>query len=119
MRRLQTIQDGVHYDTNNAITLAHIKVNAPEQPTYYEETLYVTETGEYFTGGAGGKLSKYAEQYGNANVAGDGIILRSKSEAIDWVYKHKSYLGDKADEILREKFCAKRPARKSELDFGM
>ena len=55
-----------------------------------EETLYVTQKGNYFLYlyGSGGPASKYAKSQGNTSCSSEDIMFLTKEGVKDWLAKH-------------------------------
>lgn len=78
--------NGMTYDTDTAHAIASYSNGQPESTIIHlSETLYHTESGEYFLHGKGGALTCYAKVYqSRCNRAGEVIIPMSEDRAIAW-----------------------------------
>lgn len=54
----------------------------------YEETLYRSPKGQYFIHGEGGAMTRWSRPCGNMTCGGEGIILISADEALQWCERH-------------------------------
>jgi hypothetical protein len=72
-------QFGVLYDTANSTIDKKFTFGAPGDPFGYEETLYITEQGQYFIYTFGGVNSKYPSE---------DITPISRENVRDWVMSH-------------------------------
>ena len=83
---MKKIIDGKLYDTNTARALGSASHGqGPRDFNYFEETLYLKRTGEYFLHGEGGPMSRYSESIGqNEWRGGEKIIPLSFNKAREW-----------------------------------
>lgn len=73
------------YDTNTAKRIGSREHNQPGDLSWWEETLYLKRTGEYFIHGEGGAMTKYAERRGeNRWSGGEAITPVSFETARAW-----------------------------------
>jgi hypothetical protein len=81
---MKRIIDGKRYDTETATEVAyHSSGGGRSDFNYYEETLYRTALGAWFTAGEGGARSKYSRSCGqNQLSAGEGIDVLTPAEAL-------------------------------------
>ncbi|MDR1687452.1 MAG: hypothetical protein LBS21_02425 [Clostridiales bacterium] len=87
------------YNTETAKLLAVHSSNYPRSDFhYYEESLYVKTSGEYFLHGEGNGLSPYAKKYSDGMGPGEKIIPFSLKRAKEWAEAHLD--GEKYDEIF-------------------
>ncbi len=82
------------YDTETAkeIFTAGSKSLGCNDMSWWTETLYKKETGEFFIYGKGGAMSKWSSPHGN-NIygPGDGIEPLTEQEAREWVKEHANH----------------------------
>lgn len=82
---MRKIINGKSYDTKTAKQVASWSTDLPVNDFhYYEETLYLKRTGEYFIYGHGGPASKYAETNGDAWQSGEDILPMTLDKARKW-----------------------------------
>jgi len=88
---MKKIINGRKYDTDTASALAVYSSGAATDLYYYEETLYIKKTGEYFLHGHGGPASVYGSFSESGNkIGGDLIIPFTEADAKAWAEKHIS-----------------------------
>ena len=86
---MKKIIKGKRYDTDSAKEIGYDYFSHPGDFTYWRETLYRKNTGEYFLYGEGGPASKYAEVVGqNEWMGGEKIIPLSTETAKAWAEEH-------------------------------
>lgn len=96
---MKKIINGKRYDTETAKEVACDSYLYPRDFSYWSETLYRKNTGEYFLHGEGGPMSKYAESTGqNQWTGGEKIIPLSLEAAQAWAEKHLD--GSEYEEIF-------------------
>lgn len=96
---MKKIINGKRYDTNTAKALGSDSFSNRLDFGFWEETLYMKRTGEFFLHGEGGAMSRYAVSMGNNSWrGGESIIPVSGEEAMKWAEKHLS--ADKYEEIF-------------------
>lgn len=71
--------NGVVYDTKQASIDKQFTFGKPGDPNGYEETLYITDKGDYFIYTNGGPQSKYTRE---------NIIPISREQVKDWILSH-------------------------------
>ena len=77
------------YDTQTAKALGHWQRGYTTDKGHLNETLYVTENGDYFLYGAGGPRSRYAQRVApNTWGYGERILPMSVDEAHAWAENH-------------------------------
>lgn len=82
---MKAIINGKKYDTTTAKDLAKISADRPTSDfSYFEETLYLKRTGEYFLAGEGGPATKYATYGYGAYGWGEKIFPLTRLEALEW-----------------------------------
>lgn len=92
---------GKKYDTKTAKETATWDNNfARSNFNYYEETLYLKKTGEYFLYGFGNAESKYAQRCPDGWTSGENIRPLSEKEAKEWAEVHCD--GDTYESIFGE-----------------
>ena len=87
---MKKIINGKKYNTATAKEIGtwYSETNYSDD-NYYEETLYMKKTGEFFFCGYGGGLSPYAQTCGeNQWSGGSAIIPISRTEARWWIEEH-------------------------------
>ena len=83
---MKKIIGGKRYDTDTATEIATLTSSYPANDfNYWEETLYLKKTGEFFIYGYGGPASRYSVENGlNSWVGGEAIKPISVEEAKAW-----------------------------------
>jgi len=82
---MNKVINGKGYNTETARELAIYENGYPRNDfKFYEETLYIKKTGEYFLYGEGGGNSKYGEWHGNSGGPGEAITPLTLKEAKEW-----------------------------------
>jgi hypothetical protein len=77
------------YDTETAEELGSDSWGYASDFHHWQEALYRTRGGAYFTGGSGGPLSRYARTTGqNEWSGGEKIIPLTEAEAREWMERH-------------------------------
>jgi len=71
--------NGVYYDTKTAKIDKQFTFGKPGDPCGYEETLYITDNGNYFIYTNGGPLSKYTSE---------NITPIAREQVRAWVMSH-------------------------------
>ena len=88
---MKKIINGKKYDTETAKLIASAAHRDPSDFSFYEESLYRKQTGEYFLHGKGGPASKYSVSISqNSWSGGQQIVPLSLSEAKVWAEKEMS-----------------------------
>lgn len=83
---MKKIINGKKYDTDTAEAITEYESDYPRNDfRWYAETLYRKRTGEFFLGGEGNAMSKYAERCYDGWGSGEGITPISVSEAKEWL----------------------------------
>lgn len=96
---MKKIINGKRYDTSTAKMMNSYSYGYPRDFSYWEETLYRKNTGEFFLHGEGGPASRYAEALsGGGWTGGEKIIPLSLEEAQKWAEKYLD--GDEYEEIF-------------------
>lgn len=87
---MKKIIDGKIYNTETAEKIGFY-CNGESGFGRFEETLYKTKKGRYFTHGEGGPMTHYAKSCGqNSWTGSEDIFALSESEAREWAEKHLS-----------------------------
>lgn len=85
---MKRIINGKRYDTDTA---QFIKTYSSDLSIndfrYYDESLYLKKTGEFFLYATGNGASRYAGQYGDLRGPGEKIVPLTLDEAKAWVEK--------------------------------
>lgn len=85
---MKRIINGKRYDTDTAQFIktytSDLSIN---DFRYYDESLYLKKTGEFFLYATGNGASKYAGQYGDLRGPGEKIVPLTLDEAKAWVEK--------------------------------
>jgi hypothetical protein len=78
------------YDTEAADLTADYCFGSPSDFEYEEESLYLTEKGNWFLHGEGGAKSKYSRRTGrNEWSGGSAIVPLTLEDAQRWLEEHK------------------------------
>ena len=87
---MKKIINGKKYDTETAKELGSAYSSYGKRDfSYWEETLYIKRTGEYFLYGWGGPASRYSEPVGhNGRESGERITPFTEQEAKEWAEKY-------------------------------
>jgi hypothetical protein len=82
----QDVIDGKLYSIHNAERVAnHNPVSDPGDFRYLNETLYLTENGEFFIAGEGGAQTTYSTRIDSTTTAGgSAIVPKTRDEARRW-----------------------------------
>lgn len=87
---MKKIINGRKYDTTTAKLLTTWSANKSYSDfDYYEESLYIKRTGEYFLYGSGNAASPYNRYDGSSWCSGEEIVPLTEDEARRWVEAHK------------------------------
>ena len=82
---MKRVIDRKLYDTDRAEQIArYAPLTNRGDYNYLIETLYKTDSGEYFLHGDGGAATKWAEKISNQRTPGEKIQLLTDEEALDW-----------------------------------
>lgn len=85
---MKRIIKGKRYDTDTAQLIKTYSSDLSISDfRYYDETLYLKKTGEFFLYGTGNGESKYAGKYGDLRGPGEKIVPLTLDEAKAWVEK--------------------------------
>ena len=85
---MKRIINGKRYDTDTAEFIKTYRSDLSINDfRYYDETLYLKKTGEFFLYATGNGASRYAGQYGDLRGPGEKIIPLTLDEAKAWVEK--------------------------------
>jgi hypothetical protein len=76
---MRKVLGGVVYDTDNSVVDKKFTFGAPGDPCGYEETLYITTSGQYFIYTNGGASSKYPAEE---------IYPIEHEHVRDWILSH-------------------------------
>lgn len=96
---MKKIIGGKRYDTDTAKEVGSDSYSNPRDFSYWEETLYRKNTGEFFLYGEGGANSRYAVQIEqNTWSGGQRINPLSFEEAKSWAEEHLD--GNKYESIF-------------------
>lgn len=87
---MKKIINGRRYDTGTAKEIGNANYNGSVTDfQWWDETLYLKRTGEFFIAGEGGPMSKYARSTGqNSWSGGEAIEPLTLKEAQEWGEKH-------------------------------
>ncbi|MCB9681370.1 MAG: hypothetical protein H6733_07835 [Alphaproteobacteria bacterium] len=86
---MRRIIDRLIYDTATATELGSATGGSPYHDLdYWEESLYRTPRGRYFTAGHGGARTHYGWDDGRQGGGGSGITPMTTEEAIEWAEDH-------------------------------
>jgi hypothetical protein len=87
---MRKIINGKSYDTETAKLIEEYSTSGLSRSDfrYYQESLYLKKTGEFFLDGEGHAMTKYRSQCGNSSSWGSAIIPLKLSEAKEWVENH-------------------------------
>ena len=116
---MKKIIDGRRYDTDTATLLGSNSYSGSVRDfAWWEETLYVKRTGEYFLLGEGGPATKYATQIDRNNWSGGWRIMPlTIEEAKAWTEKNLSV--EKYEEIFGQVDEDEEPAGKKPLNLSL
>ena len=96
---MKKIINGRRYDTTSAKEVGYDYYSNPGDFSYWRETLYRKNTGEFFLHGEGGPNSRYAETVGlNEWSGGERIMPLSLEDAQKWAEEHLD--ADEYEEIF-------------------
>ena len=97
---MKKIISGKRYDTETAKLVGNASYNGSvTDHQWWEETLYLKLTGEFFIYGKGGPASRYNQPTGqNSWSGGEKIIPLTLEEAQEWGERHLD--GDEFEEIF-------------------
>lgn len=97
---MKKIINGKVYDTDTAKEMATGRSTYPRNDFHFwEETLYLKKTGEYFLHGVGGPASRYSTSMGdNSWSGGEKIIPLTFAAAKEWAEEHLD--GDEYEDIF-------------------
>lgn len=85
---MKRIINGKRYDTDTAKFIKTYSSGLSISDfRYYDESLYLKKTGEFFLYATGNGASKYAGQYGDLRGPGEKIVPLTLDEAKAWVEK--------------------------------
>lgn len=85
---MKRIINGKRYDTDTAQFIKTYRSDLSISDfRYYDESLYLKKTGEFFLYATGNGSSKYASQYGDLRGPGEKIVPLTLDEAKAWVEK--------------------------------
>lgn len=115
---MKKIIDGRRYDTDTATLLGSNSYSICTDLSWWEETLYVKRTGEYFLLGEGGPATKYALQIDQNNWSGGWKIMPLTAEsAKQWAEENLS--PEKYEEIFGQVDEDEEPAGKKALNLSL
>lgn len=78
------------YDTDTAKHLARFWNGLSTRDfKNFNESLYVTKKGNWFTAGGGGPMSKYAVPAGDMTSGSDKLFALTPEEAYEWLELHE------------------------------
>lgn len=88
---MKQVIEGKVYNTETADCVAEASSSANYGDfSYWEESLYRTKKGAWFTAGHGGPMTKYARSVGsNSRSGGSGMEALSESEALAWCERNE------------------------------
>ena len=85
---MKRIIEGLRYDTETATFIGRDR-QCNGSFSDWDESLYVTKSGNYFISGSGGAASRWAEPSGdNGRQGGSGIRPLTREEALQWAESH-------------------------------
>lgn len=85
---MKRIINGKRYDTDTAQFIKTYSSGLSISDfRYYDETLYLKKTGEFFLYATGNGASEYAGKYGDLRGPGEKIVPLTLDEARSWVEK--------------------------------
>lgn len=89
---MKKIINGKKYDTDTAEFIGQYYTSdiGKSDFNYFEESLYMKKTCEFFLSGEGHGFTKYAGRHGNSYGWGSSIFPLTISEAKQWIEKHLS-----------------------------
>lgn len=88
---MKKIIGGKRYNTETAKYIGSAQSNCGVTDfKYFEESLYLKKTGEFFLHGEGGPASKYAREFDGSMWGSEKIIPLSLEEAREWGEKYLS-----------------------------
>lgn len=86
---MKKIIGGKRYDTETAKLIGTGDNGYPcNDFHWFEESLYLKRTGEFFLHGEGGPLSKYVRSVGNTSYGDEKLVPITRDEAKEWVEKY-------------------------------
>lgn len=86
---MKKVINGKLYNTESAKRLGYASYSHPGDFCFWEETLYLTKSGNYFIHGEGGPMSKYAKSIGqNEWSGGEHIEPVNEAAAKEWAEEH-------------------------------
>ena len=110
---MKKIIGGKRYDTDTAREMGRDWYSNRTDFSFWEETLYRKNTGEFFLHGEGGPMSRYAVSTGQNEWSGGEKIMPLTTEAARaWAEKHldadeyESIFGKIAEEAIEKKTCS-------------
>lgn len=112
---MKKIINGKRYDTDTAKEIGYDSYSNRRDFSFWEETLYRKNTGEYFLHGEGGPASKYAVTIGqNEWSGGEKIIPLNEAAAKKWAEDHLS-----ADEYEKNFVLDEDETEKKTVTFSL
>ena len=83
---MKRIINGKRYNTETATTVATASWGSAGDFRAFQESLYLTQRGNWFLAGEGGPLTKWARPAeGGGTCGGAGIIPMTENDALDWL----------------------------------
>lgn len=80
---MKKIVNGKSYNTATATEVCDIGNGLSESDFgWHSSSVYVTKKGAFFLAGEGGPMSRWARQHSDSRVAGSGIEVLSRGEAL-------------------------------------
>ena len=86
---MKAIVNGKRYDTDTARKITGASYGYGGDFCAWEEALYITTRGAFFTAGTGGAMTSYARRVdSNSTSGGSEIRPLSRAEAAQWIEDH-------------------------------
>jgi len=102
---MKKVINGTLFDTEKATEVASFQFSNPSDFNYLEETLYVTNKGNFILEGHGGAMTKYSKIVGNnSKSGGSDLELLLKDEAKQWLENHQNHFDEDIVKIFETYF---------------
>lgn len=112
---MKKVINGKRYDTETAKAVGYDSYSNPSDFSWWCETLYRKNTGEFFLHGEGGPMSRYAVSAGQNEWSGGEMITPLTVEAAQaWAEKHLS-----ADEYEKVFGAVEETGNKKVVTFSL
>ncbi len=86
---MQQIINGKRYNTETAALIGnYFNGLGSGDFRHLDESLYITKSGAFFINGEGGAMTRWSQPVGNMTGGGDGIIVCTTAEALEWCESH-------------------------------